>query len=74
MISIVNIGPYDDPNPCGERTYEVRIAGEVLATFRHKRGDGLACCLLAAAKAVEHRKWDEIQQLILYKMSRDDLA
>ena len=53
MIAIVNIGGGDESNPLGERAYEVRINREVIATFKHKRSDGLGACLLAASKAVE---------------------
>lgn len=53
MIAIVNIGPFDDPDPTGERAYEVRINREVITTFRHHRGDGLATCLKKASKAVK---------------------
>jgi len=60
MIAIVNTGPHDDPNPLGERTYEVRINSKVITTFRHKRGDGLGQCLLAASKAVEKQKWEPL--------------
>lgn len=59
MIAIVNVGPFDDPNPLGERTYEVRINADVITTFRHKRADGLTKCLLAAAAAVERQKWED---------------
>lgn len=58
MIAIVNVGPHDDPNPLGERNYELRINSDVIATFKHKRGDGLAKCLLLAAAAEERRKWE----------------
>jgi hypothetical protein len=64
MIAIVNTGPHDDPNPLGERTYEVRINSKVITTFRHKRGDGLGQCLLAASKAVEKQKWSDIENFI----------
>ena len=42
MIAIVNVGPHDDPDPTGWRTYEVRINHEVIAMFRHRREHGLA--------------------------------
>jgi hypothetical protein len=64
MIAIVNIGPHDDPNPLGERTYEVRINRNVITTFKHKRGDGLGPCLLEASKAVERQKWMEVESFI----------
>ena len=61
MIAIVNVGPHDDPDPTGWRTYEVRINHEVIATFRHKREHGLARCLLMAAAAVEDVRAKELQ-------------
>lgn len=63
MIAIVNCGPYDDPNPLGVRTYEVRINSEVITTFKHARGDGLAECLRKAANAVAAKHWQEVEQL-----------
>ena len=53
VIAIVNKGPFDDPNPGGERNYEVRINNEVICHFKHKRSDGLEKCLLKAAEAVK---------------------
>lgn len=61
MIAIVNIGPHDDPDPTGWRTYEVRINHEVIATFTHKREHGLARCLRMAAAAVEDVRARELQ-------------
>ena len=61
MIAIVNVGPHDDPDPAGWRTYEVRINHEVITTFRHKREHGLARCLLMAAAAVEDVRAKELQ-------------
>lgn len=52
MIAIVNIGPQDNDSG-GWRDYEVRINHEVIVRFRHERRDGLAVCLMKAAKAVE---------------------
>lgn len=62
MISIINIencGP--ECNHLGYHTYEVRINQEVIATFRHKRIDGLEKCLRKAADAVEVVKLREIE-------------
>lgn len=64
MIAIVNIGPHDDPNPLGVRTYEVRINSDVVASFQHARGDGLGRCLLEASKAVERKKWEDASRLL----------
>lgn len=64
MIAIVNMGPYDQKDPLGWRTYEVRINREVIARFRHKRADGLSRCLLEASKAVERHKWEAAAEIL----------
>jgi hypothetical protein len=64
MIAIVNIGGGDESNPLGERIYEVRINREVIATFKHKRSDGLGACLLAASKSVERSKWIAVEEFM----------
>lgn len=68
MIAIVNMGPRDDPDPLGVRIYEVRLCNErtyeVMATFEHKRSDGLGLCLLKASQAVERRKWESVAQVV----------
>lgn len=64
MIAIVNVGPHNDADPMGERTYEVRINAQVITTFRHKRSDGLGRCLLAASKAVEKQKWMDVETFL----------
>ena len=64
MMAIVNVGPHDDADPMGERTYEVRINAQVITTFRHKRSDGLGRCLLAASKAVEKQKWLDVETFL----------
>lgn len=51
-ITIRNLGG-DDPDPEGEREYEVRVNWDRIVTFRHRRGDGLVVCLERAARAVE---------------------
>ena len=61
MIAIVNVGPHDDPDPTGWRTYEVRINHEVITTFTHKRDHGLVRCLKVAANAVEDVRAKELQ-------------
>ena len=65
MISIVNIGPHNQNDPMGERTYSVRINSEEVVRFRHKRADGLGACLLAASKAVEAEKWEKADKLLM---------
>lgn len=61
MIAIVNVGPHDNPDPTGWRTYEVRINHEVIATFWHRREHGLARCLKVAANAVADARARELQ-------------
>ena len=53
MIAIVNISP--DPKPFGEHIYALRINHREICQFTHKREDGLAVCLMAAAKAVDRK-------------------
>lgn len=72
MIAIVNVGPHDDADPMGERTYEVRINKQVITTFRHKRSDGLGRCLLAASKAVEKQKWMDVEMFLSGNASDDN--
>jgi hypothetical protein len=64
VIAIVNVGPHDDPNKLGWRTYEVRINADVVCTFRHRRADGLGRCLLEASKAVERQRWAEAERIL----------
>ena len=58
MIAIVNMGGGDPTDIMGTRNYEVRINRDVIATFQHRRSDGLGVCLLKASKAVEKHKWE----------------
>lgn len=62
MISIVNID--ENPRPFGVHRYQVKINRMEICQFEHKREDGLAACLLAAAKAVEANKWANAKHLI----------
>ena len=64
MIAIVNVGPHDDPDKLGWRTYEVRINSDVVCTFRHRRADGLGMCLLEASKAVERKNWENVDRIL----------
>lgn len=64
MIAIVNVGPHDDPDKLGVRTYEVRINANVVCTFKHRRADGLGMCLLKASKAVERQKWEQASRIL----------
>ncbi len=58
MITIVNIGPTDpsSTDPKGEHNYELRLNDVVFASFTHRRSDGLAACLRAAAAAEDERR------------------
>lgn len=40
MIAIVNVSP--EPFPVGWHEYELRVNTKVIATFKHKREEGLA--------------------------------
>jgi len=51
MIAIINCGG-EDKDPEGWRTYQIRINGETIASFRHRRADGLGICLEKASRAV----------------------
>lgn len=62
MIAIVNISKHN--SPFGWHDYELRINSNVIATFRHKREDGLTKCLELAAKAAEKAKWMKAKQII----------
>lgn len=64
MIAIVNVGPHDDSDKLGWRTYEVRINADVVCRFRHRRADGLGHCLLEASKAVERQKWEQVAHIL----------
>lgn len=70
MIAIVNVGPHDDPDKLGVRTYEVRINANVVCTFKHRRADGLGMCLLKASKAVERQKWEQASRILDIANSR----
>lgn len=52
VIAIVNVGP-PSSDPRGWRIYEVRVNTTTVATFKHKRSDGLQKCIERAAKAVK---------------------
>jgi hypothetical protein len=65
VIGIVNVGPVDgETNPIGEHRYEVRINREVITTFTHHRANGLAECLRQAARAVDHHRDLQLDQLL----------
>ena len=62
LIAIVNISTH--PEPFGVHEYSVRINKMEICQFKHKREDGLAACILAAAKAVEANKWANAKHII----------
>ncbi len=64
MIRIVQIGK-EDSNPLGVRLYEVGINNHpAIATFKHRRVDGLAMCLSKAAAAVRRVRHAEEDHLL----------
>jgi hypothetical protein len=65
MIAIVNVGGGNAEDIMGIRNYEVRVNHEVIATFQHRRSDGLGQCLLAASRAVEKQKWEQVEAFIV---------
>jgi len=62
MIAIVNISTHD--LPIGWNEYELRINAKVIATFQHKREEGLTKCLELAAAAAEKAKWEQAREMI----------
>jgi len=63
LIAIINMGDVDG-DPGGVRTYEIRINHEVIATFRHRRSDGLAVCLRQASDAVTRRHAEDLSAIL----------
>ena len=61
-VIIQNVSSHS--SPFGEHEYEVRINTKVVATFTHKREEGLTVCLRKAMEAVERTKWEETQRAI----------
>lgn len=61
MIAIVNTTGH----PFGVNTYELRINRLIVATFEHKKEDGLTVCLQKAAAAAEKAKWERTMALYL---------
>ena len=62
MIAIVNVDKLN--SGFGWRNYELRINEKVIAAFKHRREDGLAICLMKAAKAAELAKYNEITMML----------
>lgn len=48
----------------GWQDYELRVNDKVIATFRHKREDGLTKCLQLATEAAERSKWQTYVKLM----------
>ena len=69
MIAIVNV--YTHNSPFGWHEYELRINTKVIATFRHKREEGLTKCLERAAEAAEKAKLMEFKSMIDALSSND---
>lgn len=64
MIRIIQIGK-ENSNPLGVRLYEVGINNHpAIATFKHKRGDGLAECLRKAAEAVDKARMKQVVEIM----------
>lgn len=64
MIRIVQISK-QDADPLGLRTYEIGINNHpAIATFKHRRGDGLAVCLRKASEAVGATELNRVQQIM----------
>lgn len=59
MISIVNTGETKNK----KSKYIVKINNELITEFFHERKDGLSACLLEASKAVERKKWKDLQEI-----------
>lgn len=60
MITIINTG-----ETVGKKVkYIVKINNELITEFLHERNDGLGICLLEASKAVEKKKWLNLDKLL----------
>lgn len=63
-IVITNTGVLDETT--GKHAYTVRInQHEPLARFNHRREDGLAACLVAAAAAVSAAEYERIAAMLI---------
>lgn len=63
-----------DASPMGWRKYQLNINSETITTYEHRRGDGLAACLRAAADAVERNDDQRTLKLIEACMPNDGLS
>ena len=60
MIAITNTG-----ETVGKKVkYIIKINNELITEFLHERKDGLGICLLEASKAVEKKKWLDLNKLL----------
>lgn len=60
MITIINTGEI-----IGKKVkYIIKINNELITEFLHERKDGLGICLLEASKAVERKKWTDLNELL----------
>jgi len=73
MIAIVNVSP-PGTHPGDFHTYELKINRRVITRFQHRRLDGLAQCLRAAADAVEESRAMEVQELMLWLRSYSEAS
>ncbi len=61
MVKIINMGG----NPLGICKYDVMINNDLIAQFEHDRTHGLGQCLIAAAKACEKAKFEELAKQLV---------
>jgi hypothetical protein len=61
MITIQNVSKV--LKQFGMQDYEIRINGNLIATFKHKREDGLGRALFEASKAVERPKLSNVKSI-----------
>ena len=72
MIAIVNVtkGKRAE-DPTGVHDYNLFINKQLITSFKHKRSDGLANCLAAAAEAVREK---EVNYLIEFYKGIGDFS
>jgi len=68
MIAIINKGVIREPDYC---TYHIQINHRFIASFEHKRSDGLPICLkLAAAAALGRDLEDKMEAINILEAQR----
>ena len=72
MITITNVHMHNPDDPMGPSDYELRINGELIVTFTHVRGQGLAKCLRRAAQVVRSQQASSAEKNPQYKDHRFD--